>query len=452
MREVIGDYILNIFDLMIMLVVIHGIHKHLVVKIWQKGAFVFLCALAGVASEMVIESVVIDHITLGLIIFFATWLYLRFFGEKDLSTIILTFMFTIVYVSVFQILYLIVYSFFFSQLVVDFQFSLIAQIISIVAVYLSVRFFPFEHIRLYMVSGNGHFRWITTSAFIVFYGFSIVWFYAQRSMIESLNSLLGMILLGILLNTLIMKNALLNKVYKDKLDVYETYLPVISDMVEELRRNQHDYHNQIQTIRAMKLSDAYTDQEIDDYIEELHDSGIWTKLLRLDNKILAAFLYSKVEEARKLGIPMKIKIGNCQLKTAYTDYELVEIYGVLIDNAIEAVSRQMEAQSATGHAYTTSLQGQNHLADDLDQGHLEHKICLKITGCGYKNHLEVRNTGPYISTKDIQGFFKEGYTTKKGSGGIGLNKVKKMVEREKGDMLFFYDTNQGHVVVQLNHV
>lgn len=425
MRMAFETMILTGFDVVIIGTVIHSVHGF--TNKWRHRLLYLLCGIAGVViTEQLVTNKIILYFWVTLQMFTIVSLYVRSLGIKDLARTILTYFFSFLYVLVMQMVILVILSLTIENMIMDFRLSLIAQLISIVTVIVSTRLLPMKHIRLYMETGNKAFRLIVTISYTLYFGFTLMWHYDQASVIQSMNTAISMVLFALLLNALLMKNALLNKAYKERLDAYDIYLPVISDMVDELRKNQHDYHNHIQTIRMMKASEAYTEEEMDGYIEEIKEQGVWTKLLKMENRILAAFLYSKIGESRKKGVDIQLNLEHYEMSTSLTDYELVEIYGVIIDNAIEATARVLEEEGPK-------------------------VVKIKITGTEYKNRLEVRNPSTYISTKEIQSFFRRGYSTKEGSQGIGLYKVKQAIEKEKGKISFFYDTAKKQVVAEIEH-
>ena len=116
---------------------------------------------------------------------------------------------------------------------------------------------------------------------------------------------------------------------------------------------------------------------------------------------------------------MDFFIGFNTINSMYYEFELVEVYGIIIDNAIESGSDEIE-------------------------------IFLKTEGHMYV--FEVRNKCEFISTKEIRQFFTMGYSTKQGkSRGTGLYKVKKMIESKKGTITCYYDTSCEKITVNIRH-
>ena len=70
-----------------------------------------------------------------------------------------------------------------------------------------------------------------------------------------------------------------------------------------------------------------------------------------------------------------------------------------------------------------------------------------------RNVFEIRNSYEFISVKAIGDFFKKGFTTKsKGtSRGIGLCKLKQMLETKNGTIDFYYDTELEEVIAKISY-
>lgn len=86
-------------------------------------------------------------------------------------------------------------------------------------------------------------------------------------------------------------------------------------------------------------------------------------------------------------------------------YDLVDIVGILLDNAIEAV---------------TSTE-------------VSKKIVFELSDAEGINLL-VKNPVVNILNSEIQKFFERGYSTKEGERGIGLNKLMELQQKYKYDV------------------
>ncbi len=180
---------------------------------------------------------------------------------------------------------------------------------------------------------------------------------------------------------------------------------------------QHDFKNHLNTVYSLVLvSDEKNLKEtIVQYIDSLDTSmENMEKILQIDNTVVAAIIYNKINEAVKNNIEFKYTIeGHCKLP--FKNYELSEVLNNLLDNAFDAV-----------------LNSKNDLKKVfLNIGYLEENCIVKIG-----------NTGERIEFNDIGKIFNAGYTTKKGEDhGYGLYNVKKIVESYGARIQLSFESN-----------
>lgn len=192
---------------------------------------------------------------------------------------------------------------------------------------------------------------------------------------------------------------------------YQQYQPMLDQLISDILSKQHDYNNQLQ---AMKML-AYTHTDYESLSRELinysaHMSYEFqdTNLLKINLRVLAGFIFSKVKQAQKENKRLQVLIRNEFLRTNIPEYELIRVAGILIDNALDSTSAGKSA----------SLQ--------LDSK--ENKIILITI-----------NEGPTITDELQAKIFKKGYSTKQHSDnnihGYGLNNLLKITEKYNGEVL-----------------
>jgi sensor histidine kinase regulating citrate/malate metabolism len=138
------------------------------------------------------------------------------------------------------------------------------------------------------------------------------------------------------------------------------------------------------------------------------------RVLQIDNTVVTAIIYNKINEAAKYNIEFKYTIQG-DTSFPFKDYELSEVLNNLLDNAFDAVL-------------------------DLDSD--SKKVFLNIGQLEGNCIIEIGNTGKRIEFNDIGKIFDAGYTTKSGKDrGYGLHNVKKIVESYGGRIQLSFESN-----------
>ncbi len=186
---------------------------------------------------------------------------------------------------------------------------------------------------------------------------------------------------------------------------------------KEIRKKQHEFDNHIQALNMIFVTN--TDYKsiantVKKYIGDIaEDNKGITQLIKLDNKILSGFLYSKTIKAKNSGINFEINIKDYGFNTNLKDYELIEVLGNLIDNAFE-----------------TGVENN----------------CVKLEIKAEKNMsvVEVKNKHSYLDNNTIIKMFTPGYSTKATKNhGYGLTNVKKIIDNNNGKINIYNETIDG---------
>lgn len=200
------------------------------------------------------------------------------------------------------------------------------------------------------------------------------------------------------------------KEQEEKLYIHERYVPFLTELVEEARRKQHDYANHLNAIYGLtELDDSnLCKKEIRKYLKGLiRDFKTLDKILAIRESVLSAIIYSKRALAESQNISFKLEIINQIPHYPVEDYELVEILGNLLDNAIEAIN--------------------------LNNTEFAKEVILTLGEEEEKKVIEVKNSGEPFELKNIETLFEKGFSTKKGKHrGYGLYNVKKVVNKYNG--------------------
>lgn len=197
---------------------------------------------------------------------------------------------------------------------------------------------------------------------------------------------------------------------EQELKIYKLYIKPMEELTKDIRARQHEFDNHMNAILNMHVT-------IDDYDELVKAQSAYCKdiyedksrcnpaLLRISDKILAGFLYSKIISAPGY-IDIDIQVLSQEIVTSVSEHALVEIIGTLTDNAFEAATPQ-----------------KNMVEMVLDAR--EDKLAFMI-----KNQVE------NLTMSEISHFFEKGFTTKhnREGRGLGLYQANQIAKRHKGEI------------------
>lgn len=199
---------------------------------------------------------------------------------------------------------------------------------------------------------------------------------------------------------------------KTQLEMNKLYYDAYDELLALVRERQHDLKNHISAILGMVYTiDNYDDlvRSQKEYCNEVMERSKETKLLlSAGNPLIAGFLYRKIQEAKEKGIDVEYKVIAGGSNFYIPEYELVEMLGILLDNAIEA-----EEESEI----------------------TPKEVRVEIGDRKWQFAFLVENTSRVFSQDEIDKFFQKDFTSKGKGHGIGLTKLKKMVHEMGGDLI-----------------
>lgn len=196
---------------------------------------------------------------------------------------------------------------------------------------------------------------------------------------------------------------------------YETYLPILDDMILNIRKTQHNHNNAIQSIASLPQSatDYYSlASALEQYSSYMAKNTLPTQFLHFENKLLAALLYNKYCLASEQNIHLDIAIHNHFYKSTLTEFQIVDLCGILLDNALEA----------------------SHVGDTI---YIEIGTVLQenISAALPPFAITVKNPGPEATQDFIDKIFTMGYSSKADPSfehGLGLPYIKSLVQKHHG--------------------
>lgn len=252
---------------------------------------------------------------------------------------------------------------------------------------------------------------------LVFIFMLLMTVYMRISVKDFLNGLMALTVIIILILTLyagMYRNYLSMLESQKQVQSYRQYLPIVENLIDQVRMRQHDYNNELQAIGMLPV--IYTDYDslskaISDEIgTSCADHVIQNSyLLNINMKLIAGFLFNQMNVARERQIDLQIDLKNSSLTSSATEFELLDIMSILVDNAFDATD---------------------------DGGWIK----ITIDSDGKATTVETFNAGPQLTADMRKNFFAKGYSTKPlkdgtYSRGIGLYKLKQLTAKYHGDIL-----------------
>ena len=175
-----------------------------------------------------------------------------------------------------------------------------------------------------------------------------------------------------------------------------------NELVDDIRIKQHGFKNHITAI----LSTHYTYKTYeklvkaqDEYCNVLLKTNKYNNLLQIRNKVLAGFLYEKFQEMEGDGVAIKCETSASVKDCKIPAYYLIEILGILLDNALEA----------------TKVTERNI-------------IIVAINETENKYSFSVRNISMHVTYEEIENWFHKGASSKGNNRGLGLYQVKRLCQ------------------------
>lgn len=194
----------------------------------------------------------------------------------------------------------------------------------------------------------------------------------------------------------------------EELRAYQIYTKTFEDAVTTIRTKQHEFDNHINAIKCMRYTIHDTNKLIDEqdkYCEKVLQDNKYNRLLKLKmSPILVEYLYSKFTAASALGINIEYEIQDIAV-TNIAINDLIEIIGILFDNAVEA------------------LEEQNHGENK------EIEVYMAQTDSNFI--ISVANVSEWKTNSEIEKFFEYGYSTKGKEHGVGLYRINMLMKKYK---------------------
>lgn len=198
---------------------------------------------------------------------------------------------------------------------------------------------------------------------------------------------------------------------KEKLRTSNEYNAVIDEIVQEIKRRQHDFINYKNTILGIVnvLDDKDIKPSIIKYMnaETSTDNNI-NQLIYIDNVVIRSIIYSSICKADKYNITFDYKIENNVIDNILNYNETSNVLSNLLNNAFD---------------------------ENMKIECLNKSIIVEISFRNNESHLIVTNSLSKHNTPNLNDIFKKGYSTKNknhDSRGYGLYNVQQIVKSHNG--------------------
>lgn len=173
------------------------------------------------------------------------------------------------------------------------------------------------------------------------------------------------------------------------------------ELLIKVRMRQHEFKNHMAAIFSTHYTyDTYEKlvKAQAEYCKKLQQENKYNNLLLIGNNVLAGFLYGKFQDAEEDGVSIEYSIKSSIEMLQMPEYYLIEVLGILLDNAVEAVS---------------GCDG-------------EREIIFSVIEDNYKYLFSIKNRNRYVTYSEIEKWFLAGYSEKGSERGIGLFHAKEI--------------------------
>lgn len=171
-----------------------------------------------------------------------------------------------------------------------------------------------------------------------------------------------------------------------------------------VRLREHGFKNHLAALLSIKYTSRSYEElvaEQERYYSKICDENKYNKLLYLKDSVVIGFLYEKFRVAETMGVKIRCDIKGTFSQCVMPIYHLIDILGILIDNAVEAQESSIEIKQ-------------------LKFQFMEKEVAYIFN---------VSNPYLYVSYVEIQSWFQIDKSSKGKHRGLGLYNVKELCEK-----------------------
>jgi signal transduction histidine kinase len=271
----------------------------------------------------------------------------------------------------------------------EFIFNLIANLICMLLSFFIYKYVSYGKLIIFFRQEGSKLYFFSVNLLIYTFTAKWVWNFKRHEFLDEIALYLVIPVVFILTNLFFLEFHMKSSEIRQSLEEYNKYSLVISKLLEDVRMRQHNFKNHLNTVYSLILvsDEKNLKNAITKYMDSLNISlENMEKVLQINNIVVTAIIYNKINESAKNNIEFKYVIQG-DTKFPFKDFELSEVLNSLLDNAFEAV---------------------------LALGSTSKKVFLNIGQLDGECVIEIGNTGKRIDFNDIGKIFNAGYTTKIG--------------------------------------
>lgn len=340
-------------------------------------------------------------ITLCLLSYFAMYFIMRSSLFEMLMGYIIEYVFCVVTEDIFTMVYE-------SLGIKSYDVIALACAGSLLAITFIMYFFvPLHRFFMMVMNGTAFTKFLVIHLFVIYIINVGMSKYSSLAVEEYIPIILTFAVMIVIADIILIRQQQTISAQRYNLENYETYQPMLADLIKEIRSRQHDFNNELLAIKMLGFT--YKDYDslslaLAKYTDSVSFEYDDSNLIDINMSIVSGFIYSKICTAKSMNKNLVINVHTHTLESQMPEYDIVRVLGILIDNALEAVS-----------------EGENAFVD-IDS----HDRLLIIT---------TLNRGPVITNDLRRNMFSPGFTTKTNEQlkrGFGLYNMKKLVKQYNG--------------------
>lgn len=198
--------------------------------------------------------------------------------------------------------------------------------------------------------------------------------------------------------------------YKMDMKYRRKYLEGYADVILQMRRRHHTVANQLNAVVGMcEVCHSYEElvERQREYLGKLQNYELPTEAIVLEEPAVVALIYEKLNQAVEKGIEVETSFHCSLVGRHVSDLEWVEILGVLLENAIEA----LDGYGGRRKLWISVRENEEQRVE----------VCIA-------------NTFRELRQEELEKFCQAGYSTKGDGRGIGLYDVKELVHKHRGEL------------------